>query len=135
LNGICAPWSKDWPTPRAIIRDLDDCLVSAREIGEQACAPAFAATRKANFGALSDERLSAAFADCFWHSIDSVAAKYGFSDEMRAAGWQCFSQIEIKGALRGYADLAALSELPPDLFLVTSGFRRLQTSKIRTARR
>jgi len=130
LNGICAPCSKDWPTPRAIILDLDNCLISVGEIGEQACAPAFAAIRKANCSALSDERLNAAFADCFWHSLDSVAARYGFSDEMRAVGWKCFSQIEVKGALRGYADLAALSELPADLFLVTSGFRRLHPAEV-----
>jgi FMN phosphatase YigB (HAD superfamily) len=131
LNGICAPWRKDWLAPRAIIFDMDNCLASAREIGPEVCAPAFAAIRKANCGTLSDERLSAAFADCFWYSLYSVAAKYGFSDEMRAVGWKYFSQIEVKGALRGYADLAALSELPADLFLVTSGFRRLQTSKIK----
>ena len=29
MNGICAPWWKDWPTPRAIIFDLDNCLASA----------------------------------------------------------------------------------------------------------
>ena len=78
MNGICAPWWKDWPTPRAIIFDLDNCLASAGEIGQEVCAPAFAAIRKANCGTLSDERLSAAFADCFWHSLDSVAAKHGF---------------------------------------------------------
>jgi putative hydrolase of the HAD superfamily len=131
LNGICAPWRKGWPTPRAIIFDLENCLASAGEIGLEVCAPAFAAIRNANRSTLSDERLNAAFADCFWHSLDSVAAQYGFSDEMRAVGWKYFSQMEVQGALRGYADLAALSELPADLFLVTSGFRRLQTSKIK----
>jgi FMN phosphatase YigB (HAD superfamily) len=50
---------------------------------------------------------------------------------MRAVGGKLFSQIEVKGAMHGYADLAALLELPADLFLVTSGFRRLQTSKIK----
>ena len=33
--------------------------------------------------------------------------------------------------MRGYGDLAELSELPAQRFLVTSGFRRLQESKIR----
>jgi FMN phosphatase YigB (HAD superfamily) len=118
-------------TPRAIIFDLDNCLAPANEIGQEVCASAFEAIRKANRGTLSDERLNDAFSDCFWYSLDSVAAKYGFSDEMRAVGWKCFSQMEVKGAIRGYADLAALRELPADLFLVTSGFRRLQTSKIK----
>jgi hypothetical protein len=43
---MCAPWWKDWPTPRAVIFDLDNCLASAGEIGQEMCAPAFAAIRK-----------------------------------------------------------------------------------------
>jgi FMN phosphatase YigB (HAD superfamily) len=106
-------------------------LAPANEIGQEVCAPAFEAIRNTNCGTLSDEQLTEAFEDCFWHSLDFVATKYGFSDEMRAVGWKYFSQMEVKDAMSGYADLAALFELPADLFLVTSGFRRLQTSKIK----
>jgi FMN phosphatase YigB (HAD superfamily) len=119
------------PTARAVIFDLDNCLAPADEIGREVCEPAFEAIRKANRGTLSDERLNDAFADCFRHTLDSVATRYGFSDDMRAVGWTFFSRIEVQNAMRGYADLRVLAELPADLFLVTSGFRRLQTSKIK----
>jgi putative hydrolase of the HAD superfamily len=63
--------------------------------------------------------------------LDWVAARHGFSDEMLEAGWRVFVAMEVVGPMRGYGDLAALAELPAQRFLVTSGFRRLQESKIR----
>jgi hypothetical protein len=60
-----------------------------------------------------------------------VAAKYGFTQDMTEAAWQIFVKTEIKQPMHGYDDLAVLSELPVERFLVTSGFRRLQESKIR----
>jgi putative hydrolase of the HAD superfamily len=50
---------------------------------------------------------------------------------MRAAGFSAFSKVEVRQPMHGYGDLAALAELPAKLFLVTSGFRRLQDSKVR----
>ena len=48
-----------------------------------------------------------------------------------AAGWQVFRQTEVTGPMFGYGDLAVLKDLPVQRFLVTSGFRRLQESKVR----
>jgi len=50
---------------------------------------------------------------------------------MRSAGFAAFSQLEVRQPMYGYGDLGALSELRAERFLVTSGFRRLQESKIR----
>ena len=47
------------------------------------------------------------------------------------AGWEAFRQTEVNQPMVGYRDLAVLKELPVQKFLVTSGFRRLQESKIR----
>src|SRR5262249_43611015 len=57
--------------------------------------------------------------------------KYGFSPAMRSAGFAAFSQIEVRQPMKGYGDLDALAEIPAELFLITSGFRRLQESKVR----
>ncbi len=116
---------------KAIIFDLDNCLAAANEVGEQLFAPAIDAIRKANHGALSEESLSKAFADCWKHPLDWVANKYGFSEEMLAAGSQVLAVTEVKEPMYGYGDLAALAELPVRHFLVTSGFRRLQESKVK----
>ncbi|MGA9577825.1 MAG: HAD family hydrolase [Terrimicrobiaceae bacterium] len=116
---------------KALIFDLDNCLAPANEVGEQLVEPAFTAIRNANRGTVSEETLREAFSECWRHPFDFVAAKYGFSNEMVSAGWDAFSRMEVETPMKGYPDLNVLRELTPDLYLVTSGFRRLQQSKIR----
>jgi len=116
---------------KAVIFDLDNCLAAATEVGEPLFAPAFDAIRRANHGTVSEESLREAFADCWRHPLDWVATKYGFSETMLAAGWTVLAATEVKAPMHGYGDLAILAELPVRRFLVTSGFRRLQESKIK----
>ena len=116
---------------KALIFDLDNCLAAADEPGPQLLAPTFEAIRQANRGTLPEETLERAFAECWRHPLDWVAREYGFSDEMLSAGWAVNARTEVDRPMRGYADLGTLAELPARLFLVTSGFRRLQESKVR----
>ena len=116
---------------KALIFDLDNCLAAADEPGRQLYEPAFHAIRAANHGTLSDAALDRAFADCWRHPLDWVAANHGFSEAMLSAGWSVLVATEVTQAMRGYADLGSLATLPAQRFLVTSGFRRLQESKIK----
>jgi len=116
---------------KAVIFDLDNCLSAADEVGEALFEPAFNAIRRAKHGNLSEQTLEEAFSDCWRHSLDFVAARHGFSEGMLAAGWQAFAALEVKTPMAGYADLPTLGEIDALRFLVTSGFRRLQESKIR----
>jgi len=116
---------------KALIFDLDSCLAAADEAGENLFAPAFQAIRLANHDEVSEEQLRAAFKDCWRFPFDSIAEKYSFSPAMRAAGFAAFSNIEVRQTLHGYGDLHELAQLPAELFLVTSGFRRLQESKVK----
>ena len=116
---------------KAIIFDLDSCLAAADEVGQQLFEPAFTAIRAANDGSVRAEKLQAAFSECWRVAFDAVAQKYGFTTAMRDAGWQEFRKTEVNQPMFGYSDLALLKELPARLFLVTSGFRRLQESKVR----
>lgn len=119
---------------RAIIFDLDNCLSAADEVGRGLLEPVFDAIRRANRGALPSEALGRAFEDRWRRPLDRVACEYGFTDEMLAAGWEVAARVEVEVPMRGDPDLGALAELPAMLFLVTSGFRRLQESKIRALR-
>lgn len=126
-----APFSSTANAPvKAIIFDLDNCLAAADEPGAQLLAPVFAAIRAANDGAFSEPTLRAAFADCWRTAFDAVAEEYHFTTAMRAAGWAAFSRIAVNTPMHGYGDLTVLKELPARRFLVTSGFRRLQESKV-----
>lgn len=116
---------------RAIIFDLDNCLSAADEVGRDLLEPVFAAIRRANTGTLSVEALEKAIEDCWHYPLDFVAREHGFSDEMLAAGWEVAARTEVKTSMRSYSDIGVLAELPARLFLVTSGFRRYQESKIR----
>lgn len=120
---------------KAIIFDLDNCLSAADEPGTELLEPVFDAIRQANQGTLPDDVLEAALTDCWYHALDFVAKKHGFSDEMLAAGQAVISQTRVTTPMRGYSDLHVLAELRGDplpmLFLVTSGFRQLQDSKIK----
>src|SRR5688572_4468085 len=125
-------WREHLPTTmiRAIIFDLDNCLSAAKEVGEELMQPVFDAIRKENRGRLSDEELERAFED-FWRiPLDTVAKDHGFSKEMLDAAWKVSVRLEVKAPMRGYEDLRVLKDLPVQRFLVTSGFRRLQESKI-----
>ena len=109
--------------------DLDNCLMDAREVGPL-FQPAFEAVRQANQGALSPQALDQALQACWFTAFDLVAQRHHFTPAMRAAGWRQFSQMEVRAPLQGYADIGLLPRIPLRRYLVTSGFRRLQDSKI-----
>ena len=117
---------------KAIIFDLDNCLSAADEVGVQLFESAFEAIRRANRGTLTDAELNEAFSDCWRHPLDFVAERHKFSKEMLSAGWNEMARMEVKVRMNGYPDLVILAGLPVPLFLVTSGFRRLQESKVRS---
>ena len=127
------PLVHNFPVKRAIIFDLDNCLSAANEVGTHLFEPVFDAIRRANRNCdtLSDAAIERAFSDCWRHPLDWVAKTHGFTDEMLAAGWNESVGLQVETAMRGYSDLYILKELSGLLFLVTSGFRRLQESKIR----
>ena len=116
---------------RTIIFDLDNCLAPANEVGEELLDPVFAAVRAANQGVLAPDALEAALRECWVHAFDFVAAQHGFTERMRAAGADAFREIEVREPMHGYGDLDILPSLGDLRFLVTSGFRRLQESKVR----
>lgn len=116
---------------RAIIFDLDSCLSAADEVGRNLYDPVFRAIREANHDTLTNEELDEAFTDAWRIPFDVVAETHGFSAGMRDAGWREFSSLEVRTPMVGYPDLPAIWDLPVQRFLVTSGFRRLQESKVR----
>jgi len=116
---------------KAIIFDLDSCLSPADEPGQELFAPAFDAITRANHGSHDVSVLQQAFADMWRLPFDFVAEKYRFTPEMKDAGWKVMAKLEVTKAMSGYGDLDVLKKLPVLKFVVTSGFRRLQESKIR----
>lgn len=122
---------REFSNRKTVIFDLDNCLSAADEVGKDLYRPALEAIRAANRGALSGMALERAFSDIWHHALDWVARTHGFTPEMVAAGSAEFARLEINGPMHGYPDLPVLETIPARRFLVTSGFRRFQASKIR----
>jgi putative hydrolase of the HAD superfamily len=116
---------------RAIIFDLDHCLMSPHEMGAGMLDPVDQAVNEASAGRLAQDVLQDASADWMTGSFESVARKHGFPEDVTAAARAAFSRLEVAVPLRGYADLPVLARLPVRRYLVTTGFQRLQRSKIR----
>lgn len=114
----------------AVFFDLDYCLCAGSEADAELFAPVFAAIRGANAGTLPAQVLQAALRACLYLPFDTVAQRYRFSAAMYRAGIDGFSGLEVTRPLRGYPDLDVLPALPRPRFLVTSGFPRLQRSKV-----
>lgn len=119
------------PMTDAIVFDLDSCISAADEPGRELFQPAFSAIERTSRESHFDGDLAGAFADMWRLPFDHVAKKRGFTPAMVEAGWSAFLKIEVATPMRGYGDLDELRALPVQRFLVTSGFRRLQESKIR----
>jgi putative hydrolase of the HAD superfamily len=116
---------------KAIIFDLDNCLCPASAVGPDFFEPAFNAVRAANRGVPSEVDLERAIAECWYTAFDAIALQFGFSKAMVEAGHTAFAQLEVTSSLVGYADLPIVRELPGTRYFVTSGFRKLQESRIR----
>lgn len=116
---------------QAVLFDLDNCVAPPDEVGQDLFNLVFEAVRAADSGALSEEALQGAFADFWRHPLDWVARQHGFTDAMYAAAFRAFRSLEVDQPMHGYGDLDAIAQIPVARSLVTSGFRRLQQSKVR----
>jgi len=106
---------------KAIIFDLDSS--SPRPTRWGLFAPAFAAIRAANDGSVPEEKLRAAFAECWRVAFDAVGDKYG-SDAGRGlagapadGGHRADVRLRRSGSAEGFAGAAAASSLraPPEV--------------------
>jgi putative hydrolase of the HAD superfamily len=115
---------------RACLFDLDNCLCAANAPGPDFLRPLFEAIAAANEGTYGAETMRQICAECWFQPLDIVARKFAFTPAMRAAAWRAGAALKVTTPLLGYADLALVPTIEATRFLVTSGFRRLQDSKI-----
>lgn len=117
----------------AIVFDLDNTLFDPTTIPLDLIAPAEQAAREANVGAeaVPVKHLEAALVQSRREAFSLVAKAYGLPTGI-ANAWRAVSScLEVKGPLQLYDDvLPALECLREKKLLLTSGFRRMQQSKI-----
>lgn len=113
---------------KAVIFDLDNTIYSVYTIGEELFAPLFKLIaedpdQKNRFDEVKKEMQTTPF--------QKVADHFGFSKELKDRGAEILKQIEFNGEMETFDDYPLTREMDVDKFLVTTGFLKMQNSKVR----
>jgi FMN phosphatase YigB (HAD superfamily) len=118
---------------RVAVFDLDNTVFDSTTIPHTVVAPAMAAARAANTGveALPPAVFEAAISAARRLGFLFVAQEYGIPTAVRAAWRAAYRDLVVETPLRPYPDVVpVLSALNVPRLLLTTGFRRMQESKI-----
>jgi len=112
---------------KAVIFDLDNTIYSVHSIGEEVFASLFALILKngnhaQNIDKIKDEIMRKPF--------QLVAREYDFSEDLTTKGTALLKDLEYTGKIEPFDDYRFVKDLAVDKFLVTTGFLKLQQSKI-----
>ena len=117
---------------RAAVFDLDHTLFDPRTLPVTLFDHLEAHVRAATIGIVPDEVLGAALADAWRLPFDRVAARHRLPEVATRAWYEAASALEVTEPMAPYPDVpAALEQLSLLRFLLTTGFRRLQDSKLK----
>ena len=118
---------------RAAVFDLDNTIFDSTTVPATVLAPAVAAVRRANAGpdALPSHVLEAALRAAERFGFLHVADAHKVPARLRAAWRAAYRDLAVSTPLIPYADVVpALTTLALTRLLLTTGFRRMQQSKI-----
>jgi len=117
---------------RAAVFDLDHTLFDPCTLPVSLFNNLEARVRAAAAGIVPDTVLGAALADAWRIPLDRVAARHRLTDVIIMAWHEAASALEVTEPIAPYPDVrAGLEQLSLLRFLLTTGFRRLQESKLK----
>ena len=112
---------------KAIIFDLDNTIYSVQTIGPELFATLFELIENK----YSDKsKIAAIKKDIMRKPFQVVAAEYGFTESLVKEGMELLTDIEYRGKMEPYEDYILTRGFQTEKFLVTTGFFKLQQSKI-----
>lgn len=112
---------------KAIILDFDNTIYSAPSIGNELFAPLLKIIEKDGKHLEQIEQLKA---DMMRRPFQVIAKDYNFSEELTEKCTAFLKELTYNGKIEPFDDYQFLRELAIDKFLVTTGFFKLQQSKI-----
>ena len=120
------------PMLKAVIYDLDDTLFPARSVPEEAARPMLTALREVleGCGELKAARIADIMEQVWDRPLDEIARLHGLSAEVLDRLGGLFAGFRLNCELMPYPDIQIIEQVPGLRILVTTGFRRLQESKI-----
>jgi len=113
---------------KAIILDLDNTIYSVPSIGNKLFASLFRLIEESgeytvDIAVIKDEIMRKPF--------QLVAAQHRFSEELTKKGIDLLLNLTYEGPIEPFSDYSFTKQLTCDKFLVTTGFLKLQQSKIK----
>jgi len=114
-------------TKKALIFDLDNTIYSVPSIGHEMFASLFKLIEGTD-SHLKD--MADIKKEIMRRPFQVVAADYNFSDELTKRGIDLLQHLKYEGKIEVFPDYHELRNLTLDRYLVTTGFLKLQQSKI-----
>lgn len=112
---------------KAIIYDLDNTLYPVPAIGQKLFAPVFNAIEESG---KHDHNIDDIKREMMRTPFRLVAKKYGMSDELTEKCINIQEDLTYNEPIQTFEDYDEILELPADRYLVTTGFFRMQQSKV-----
>ncbi|MFW6101476.1 MAG: HAD family hydrolase, partial [Bacteroidota bacterium] len=113
---------------KAIILDLDNTIHPVSSIGEELFKPLFRLIE--DYGAFNGN-MESIKKDIMSKPFQHVARKYHFSDELTNHGIELLKETTYEKEIIPFEDYMEIKKLPCEKFLVTTGFTKMQKSKIK----
>jgi len=113
---------------KAMIYDMDNTLFPVSDIGHELFSPLF--ERIEESGRYSD-RMEDIKKDLMRKPYQEVAEKYEFDEQLKKDGDDILKDLTYDKKINLFDDYPAILELPGDRYLVTTGYKNMQNSKIR----
>ena len=112
---------------KALILDLDNTIYPVSSIGDKLFAPLFDLIK-------SDEHVSDQFEqirkEVMRRPFQLVANEFNFSKELTDKGTELLKNITYNGTIEPFDDYKLIRGLKIDKYLVTTGFKKMQQSKV-----
>lgn len=112
---------------KALILDLDNTIYAVESIGEDLFKSLFDLIEES--GEFSGD-LQEIKADIMKKPFQKVASDYKFSERLSDEGTRLLQELTYEGRIGQFEDYEELRKIPLDKYLVTTGFRKLQQSKV-----
>jgi len=113
---------------RSIIFDLDNTIYPVQSIGEDLFAPLFDLIYTEGDESIDKKKLRE---DIMRRPFQLVARDHNLSDELTEKGISLLKNVTYNGYIKPFDDYRFARSLKADKFLVTTGFLKLQESKIK----
>jgi putative hydrolase of the HAD superfamily len=112
---------------KALLIDLDNTIFPVPQIGHTLFAPLFKLIEED--GTVVDE-LDKIKDEVMRRPFQQVAKDHHFSEHLTIKGIELLKTLAYNGTIEPYKDFELIQNLPVDKFLVTTGFRKMQQSKV-----